>query len=228
MKTVVYGATRNLYKQMMACMNSLLTNGNINNVVLLIEDNHFPYPLPDNVRTINVEEQLWFMPENPNTRKRWTYMTMMRCTLTYLLPFYSKALWLDCDTIVEHDLSDLWDLDLDGYYYAAVKQPSDGRNGEFTNGDYFNTGVLMCNLEKLRDGKEAEIIKTLRTKEYDFPEQDAINELCAGRILQLPGRYNSCCFTEQDDRTYITHYAVEGLPLWEVYKWQATLKESVK
>lgn len=56
----------------------------------------------------------------------------------------------------------------------------------------------------------AELIKALQTREWDFLEQDAINELCRGRILELPGRYNVSYYTVPDTELYIRHYAAEG------------------
>ena len=164
MRTVVYGATRNLYEQMIASANSVLQNGNVDEVILLIEDDQFPTSLPANVRTINVSGQPWFDRNGPNTRKRWTYMVLLKAALSKILPTYDKVLFLDCDTIVEHDISALWDIDLTGYYYAAVPQTDDGRDGRFTKGAYFNTGVLLCNIAELRaNEKDDEIINALNT-----------------------------------------------------------------
>lgn len=211
MKTVVYCATRNIYQNIVYCVTSLAENGNIDEVVLLIEDDIFPYELPIDYRVINVADQPWFDRNHPNAKKRWTYMTMLKVVMTKLLSDLDRVLILDCDTMVEQDISALWSLDLAGYYYAAVKQPNDGREWAFSHGaDYFNCGVLLCNLDALRDGKEDELIKALQTREWDFLEQDAINELCRGRILELPGRYNVSYYTVPDTELYIRHYAAEG------------------
>lgn len=211
MKTVVYAATRNLYTNVVPCMNSVLLNGNIDEVILLIEDDQFPTPLPANVRTINVSGQPWFDCNGTNAKKRWTYMVLLKAALSKLLPTYDKVLFLDCDTIVEHDISALWDIDLRGYYYAAVPQTDDGRDGQFTNGAYFNAGVLMCNLYELIVYKKAdEIINALNVIDYEFCEQDAITQLCEGRIYPLLGRYNVCQFTTPDTEKYILHFAADG------------------
>lgn len=210
MKTVVYAATRNLYKNAAVCINSVIANGNIDNVILLIEDNEFPSPLPDQVATINVSGSELFDHNGPNARKRWTYMVLMKAALSKILPD-DKVLFLDCDTIVEHDISALWDIDLTGYYYAAVPQIDDGRDGRFTRGLYFNIGVLLCNLAELRaDEKDAQIITALNEHDYEFCEQDAITQLCEGRIYPLLGRYNVCQFTTPDTEKYILHFAANG------------------
>lgn len=212
MKTVVYLATRNIYRNLFVCMESVLKNGCIDEVVFLIEDDEFPYPLADNVLVINVAKQKYISKRTENAKRYWTWMCMMKCTMTKYFPDKDRVLILDCDTIVEKDISGLWNLDLTGYYYAAVKQKTDGRQGEFTKGDYFNTGVLLCNLEKLRDGMEDHLIYRLNTNDYKFPEQDCINRYCEGNILPLAGRYNSCFCCVEDKDIYIRHYAAD--PEW--------------
>ena len=212
MKTVVYGATRNIYKNVIPCVNSVLINGDIDEVVLLIEDDEFPYPFPENVRTINISEQPFFDRSGVNTKKRWTYMCLMKCTMTKLFPDRDRVLFLDCDTIVHRPLSQLWDIYMDGYYYGAVKQRTDGRRGEFTKGDYYNVGVLLCNLEMLRDGTEDKLIRLLNEKEYTYPEQDCINETLKGKIYPLAGRYNTCGCCDSDYVCWIQHFA--AFPNW--------------
>lgn len=201
-KSVVYGATRNMYRNLVPCVNSVAVNGNVDIIYLLLEDDIFPYDVAAGVEVINVGKQTVFDPKGVNAAKRWTYMTMMRCVLAHLFPFNDRMLWLDCDTIVEHDISELWDIDMTGYCYAGVKQPSHSKN-DFI---YINTGVLLCNLPELYD-KENEIVEALNTKDYDFPDQDVINERCQGSILALPGRYNVSNYTEPDTETYIKHFA---------------------
>ena len=209
MKTVVYAATRNLYRQVVPCINSVLRNGNADRIVLLTEDRDYPFDLP--IEITNVSHQPWFTPWGVNFNSRWTYMVMMKVALSKIL-YCDKALFLDCDTIVEQDLSPLWDIDLTDYYFGAVKQKDDGRGGEYFKGDYFNTGVLMCNLAKLRDGMDDVLIYRLNTHPYKYVEQDCISTECEGKIYPLKGRWNRCSFTEADSEEYIRHFAAD--PNW--------------
>lgn len=182
-------------------------------MIVLAEDDFINKPIT--CKVINVADQKLFDPYGINARKRWTWMSLMKCALANVLTNYDKVLFLDCDTIVEHDISELWDINMDGYYYAGVKQPQ--LSSDFFT--YINTGVLMCNLKELRDGKEDELIRCLNAKDYAFPDQDVINERCQGKIYQLKGRYNRCEWTEQDTETYITHYAVTGFPVEVFMRW---------
>lgn len=204
MKTVVYGATRNLYRNLIPCINSVLKNGNIDEVVLLIENDTYPYKLPNKVRTINVSEQKWISERSPNYYCRWTYMVMMKLAVSKIFPDYDRVLYLDTDTIVEADLSPLWDIDLTDYWYAAVRQP-DRSTDEYC---YINAGVLLCNLDKLRrDKKDDELLQAVNTYIYRWVEQDCISERCQGGILPLKGRYNRSDFTENDSTYVIRHFA---------------------
>ena len=54
MKAAVYGGTRNVYRNMLAPMKSLLMNSDVDKIYFLIEDDEFPYPLPKEVECINV------------------------------------------------------------------------------------------------------------------------------------------------------------------------------
>lgn len=207
MRTIVYAATRNLYENLRICVNSAIKNGNVDEIVLLIEDDTFPHEFNFPVRTINVSNQSWIDRNGINALKHWTYMCLMKTTMTELFPELDRVLVLDCDTIVEHELKELWQINLDNYYYAMVMQNNDGRGGKFHKGDYYNAGVLLCNLKKLRDGKEAEIRESLNTKEWEFPEQDCIVKLCEGQIYSLPGRWNRSDYTKFDTEQYIRHYA---------------------
>ena len=217
-KVVVYGGTANIYHNMRVALNSLLANNKIDRVYLLIEDDSFPFPLPNNVKVINVSEQPYFPPTGANFHKRWTYMTLMRCALTKILPKENLVLWLDCDTIVDADISELFEINMDAYYYAGVLEPQKSH----VNG-YINTGVLLVNLDKLREDEfEDELIDYINTTNLSFPDQDAINRLSQFQIRYISGKYNVSPFTEQSDEKKIYHFA--GNAIFETNKYYQKYK----
>lgn len=218
-KSVCYCLTRNIYEKVLPSIHSLTAHTGIDRLYLVIEDDTFPYPLPDCAEIINVSGQTFFPPSGPNYNQRWTYMVLMRAALSKLLPAESQVLSLDVDTIIRGDISPLWDVDLDGYYLAGVCEPY---WTSVYNRLYVNMGVVMFNLDKLRrDGKDDEIIRALNTERHNLNEQDVINERCAGNIIELPGRYNANPYTKHDDVVVIKHYA--GTDGWfgneEVQGW---------
>ena len=203
MKTAVYAGTRNLYADMLPAVKSLLIHSDVEKIYLLIEDDAFPYALPDCVKTINVKNQQYFRPGGPNWNKKWTWMVLMRCALTKLLPPEDRVLSLDVDTIVELDISKLWDMPLDDVYFAAAREPVKSRPDVL----YCNAGVVLYNLKKLRDGMDDRIINELNAAPYECTDQDVINLLCQGKIGLIPADYNVCDYTDPFRLRKIIHFA---------------------
>ena len=207
MKYAVYTATRNLYDRLVPSIKSLLMNSDVDKVYLLIEDDKFPYELPREVECINVSERRYFRVTGPNNVYPWAYMSMMRAALCKVLDV-DLVLSLDADTIVDGDISGLWELPMEDYYFAAVSEPDRCQDGTV----YTNIGVALFNLDKMRDGKADEVIKALNWKRYYILEQDCLNEKCQGHILALPSAYNVCAFTAPSKSPKIIHYA--GIRDW--------------
>lgn len=203
-KVAVYAATRNIYDQMYVCLKSLLLNNPMDRVYLLIEDDSYPFPIPDNVFTVNVSEQEFFSKNSPNFNSPWSYMTMMRCVLSEVLAKEDKVLWLDCDTIVIDDITDLFDLNMDGYFYAGALEP--GKSKDVFR--YINAGVLLCNLALLRKTvQEQMMVAFLNAYKFGWCDQDIINLLNQLRIRIIGSEYNQNAFTLPCSRPRIIHYA---------------------
>lgn len=153
-------------------MKSLLANADIDTIYLLTEDDDIGIELPDVCRIINVSGQEYIKKTSPNYYTNFTWMVMMRMALPMILP-EERVLSLDLDTIVQSNIDELWDLDMDGKYIAgAIENALSEHHGY----PYINCGVMMMNLEKLRDGRAERIIELLNTRRYTFNEQDCMNE----------------------------------------------------
>jgi lipopolysaccharide biosynthesis glycosyltransferase len=153
-----------------------------------------------------------------------SYMAYCRALLPHLLDV-PRSIYLDCDVLVLRDLSELFGIELspgkilaavpdsetltlgdDSYTLAgAMNLPADGR--------YFNSGVMLLNLNELR--KENFTEKSLeffrrRKGYYRFHDQSAFNFLLHGRIDELPEHWNraSWRFDQQEDNSLdcIIHY----------------------
>lgn len=204
-KVVVYAATRNIYKNMCTAARSLLRHNKVDRVYFLTEDDVFPEPLPDVITCINVSGQKYFPPDSANYNSRWTYMTLMRLALPEILPDEKRVLWLDVDTIVTADISELFDIDLGGCYFGAVEEPGRSKR-PFV---YYNAGVMPIDLEALRDGKYKQLIRLANGFKMDFPDQDCVNLTCQQQIKTLSPIYNSCPWTAQPLDAKITHFAAD-------------------
>ena len=223
MRTVVYGGTRNVYKDMVTACKSLLFHNGADRVVFLIEDDSFPDDLPSCVQCVNVSQQTFFNPDNPNAKKRWTYMSMMRCVLPFLPQLSGRVLWLDIDTIVNGDLGALWSLP-DAPVYMAREI---GRRYE-----YFNAGVLLMDCELFRDDARQAVL-ALNSRTFDFPDQDVINQVMRGRIRALPPEFNVSDWTVKGSaEPRIFHFAAnrnwqadERWQRFEHMEWREILRD---
>ena len=216
-RVVVYGATRNLYEDMKTAVRSLLQNNKVDRVYLLTEDDLVP-GFPENAFIINVSNQQYFPEDGPNYKCRWSYMSMMRLALAKMLPGEDKVLWLDCDTIVDGDISELFELDINGMYFAGAKETKKS----FDDFGYINTGVLLMNLAEIRhSGIDDKLIRMVNTHELECPDQDAINALSHGRMLFIGSKYNACPFTGDTTEKKIIHFAARNRfqndPLYRKY-----------
>ena len=209
-KVAVYCGTRNLYQDMLTAAKSLLVNSSVEKIYFVIEDEKFPYLLPSSIKTICVKDQTYFKPDGPNYHSKWTYMVLIRAALSKILPHEDLVLSLDVDTIVDKNIDELWDLPMEKYYIAAVREPAKS-TGSYT---YINFGVCLMNLKLLRStGKDDEIIHAINTHYYPANEQDCFNDKCQGRLLELPSCYNANNFTKHTDEKKIIHYA--GINDWQ-------------
>ena len=127
-KVAVYAGTRNVYPCMAAAAKSLLHEcRHIDQVYFLTEDDAFPEELPDVIRCINVKDS-FTKAGSVNYENPWTWMTMARLALHRILPDEERVLYLDVDTIVMFDMSELFDADLDGCLIGGIRRIR-GRDG---------------------------------------------------------------------------------------------------
>ena len=213
MRTAVYTGTRNLYQYMIASAKSLLIHSNVEQIYFLIEDDIFPYDLPPKTTTINISNQTFFNTKGPNFNSEFTYMALIRVALTKILK-EDIVLSLDVDTIVNENISNLWNLNIDNYYLAAAKQPTKSTDKYID----INAGVMLLNLKKMREeGIDNKLIEYINNVYEIFPEQNAIGKLCQGYILEIPADYNFNDSTDYKNAhsRKISHFA--GVHEWKKY-----------
>jgi hypothetical protein len=92
-----------------------------------------------------------------------------------LLPV-ERALYLDSDVLVRADLRQLWETDLKGKMFGAVTDVGYPQGHEdIARQPYFNAGVLLMDLAKMRDRIE-DVNKLAREmREAKFRDQDCLN-----------------------------------------------------
>ena len=105
--------------------------------------------------------------------------------------------------MIRKDIKNLFDIDLEGYCYAAVVDGSANENHILPNlegnitieeGNYYNSGVLLLNCDKIRKGMPATFANLLLKQEkeriYKYLDQDILNIACHNKIKKLSPEYN--------------------------------------
>lgn len=112
-----------------------------------------------------------------------------------------KILYLDADILCINDLTKLYETDLNGYLYAsAIHTGLTGttevinkiRLQNFDADGYYNSGVLLMNLDAVREEVQAaDIFDYIKKHVLLLPDQDVLNALYGDRIKSVPDQiYN--------------------------------------
>lgn len=131
-----------------------------------------------------------------------TPYTLLRLLADMVPNIPNKLLYLDIDMMVGDDLMKLYSKDITEYEYAAVKEKY---GSIFIRPDYINAGMLLMNMEKIKETKLLEKARNLiKTKKMLFADQDAIFRSTTKKML-LPRIYNEQSKFNKKD-TVICHF----------------------
>ncbi len=147
-----------------------------------------------------------------------------------------RVLYLDSDTVVAGPISDLFEIDMEGYSLAGCVDIMTLDDEIFNrleypkDAGYICSGVLLMNLDYFREHQVSSTILGYARDNADklrYPDQDAINYVCRDSKMLLPLKYetmNSYFRNEEFVSKYkgdfagmiedprIIHYA--GVPPW--------------
>ena len=140
-----------------------------------------------------------------------------------LFAAYDRVLYLDCDTIVEGDISELFDTDLCGKSVGGAEAVEARvfamtKKGFFIDGypynfedyakkfmgitdlsRYFNAGVTLFDLKRCRKLTSAEAaVELLNRRRWMNNDQDVLNMLFTGSIFKLDQKWNYTTNIEQE------------------------------
>ena len=121
-----------------------------------------------------------------------------RLFLTSVIPkSYNKILYLDCDTIVLGDLHKLWNINIEKYMLAGVRDTVDKyflKSIGLKQEDYYvNAGIMLVNLENWRKyNLQERFLSFIERFKGNVPHHDqgTINAVCNKKIYILPPNYN--------------------------------------
>lgn len=174
---------------------------------------------PEN-EVILLDETKLFMRElshGKNIKNGFTPYAMTRLLLDYVdVP--QKIIYLDADTMCCSDLSQLFDIDISDYEFAAVL---DKVGHIWVRYNYCNSGVLLLNFENIKkSGLFVKARKRVNKRKMFMPDQSALNFL-AKRKLILPYKFNEQRTIKSD--TVIKHFC-QGFkwygPFFRLYNYK--------
>ena len=122
-----------------------------------------------------------------------SHATFYRLFIPAMLPQLKKIIYLDCDILVEADLSELWNIDMNGYGNGGVIFNGDDTEKRLgvEGGKDMNAGILVMNLEFWRDNNITyKCTEWLEKTESAYMDNDAMNVILNGYQLGVEERWN--------------------------------------
>ena len=109
----------------------------------------------------------------------------------------NKVLYLDCDVLIKKNLTELWYTSIEDYAQAAVldtvRREARAESGIGNDGSYYNSGVLLINLEYWRTHNVIDLFRIFKKKNSNkgiYRDQRVINGVLAEKTLRLGPSYN--------------------------------------
>lgn len=194
------------------------------------------------IEYVDVSEYLEKVKDKLYTRDYFSMTTYFRLFIASLYPQYNKAIYLDSDIVVLRDIAELYNIDLGDNLVGAVPDDIIQKNKVFQEyvekvvgvssyRNYFNAGVLVMNLEKLRNYHfEEKFVYLLGTVKYAaIQDQDYLNRICKGRVKLIDFGWNimpSASAKEiEEENIKLIHYNYQYKPwhydniLYSKYFW---------
>ncbi|MBQ8163379.1 MAG: lipopolysaccharide biosynthesis protein [Clostridia bacterium] len=138
----------------------------------------------------------------PNENAYCSPYTLLRLFADEIPSLPDKILYLDVDIMFNRDIRLLYDIDIEGYEYAAARD----HYGKFLiKPNYINAGVLLFNLKYMKQTgilkKARELIKT---KKLLFADQSALIRSTTKKKM-LPQKFNDQKFLHKS--TVVRHFS---------------------
>ncbi|WP_196593525.1 glycosyltransferase family 8 protein [Pectinatus sottacetonis] len=153
-----------------------------------------------NIIIYDLSEQIDKLPNlSIYTSKRFDKSILLRILLPDVIDKdIKKLLYLDADILCIGNIKELWQIDIENFILGACPYkkkhgPEQIKRLGLNTNLYFNSGVLLINMEKWRVKNITDIIIDCYNKFYEFfllPDQDAINVVLQNNIYCLPYKFN--------------------------------------
>jgi lipopolysaccharide biosynthesis glycosyltransferase len=155
---------------------------------------------------------------SPNEDAYCSPYTLIRLLADLVDALPDRVLYLDVDVMFHRDIHLLYDIDIEGYEYAAAR---DHYGKYLIQPNYINAGVLLFNLKQMRKtGILAKAREWIRTKKLVFADQSALIRATT-RKKMLPQRFNDQKFLHR--HTVVRHFSKRLF--WLPYPHTANIKQ---
>lgn len=121
-----------------------------------------------------------------------------RLLIPTLFSYEDRVLYLDCDMIVRKSLVDLWRTDMVDYAFAGVRdsylmQRCCSRLKYPSEEHYYNSGMLLFNIEYLKNNNYDLVVQKFISERYDLivcHDQDILNACFHGHFKPISTTWN--------------------------------------
>lgn len=172
------------------------------------------------IHLVDVSHALRPIAERLNLRDYYTVSIYFRLFIASMFPQYHKAIYLDADIAVNGDIAELYQIPLGAHIVGAVSDDIIASCHDFRMyaeeaigvpyRRYFNSGVLLMNLDAFRmEHIEEKFVYLLDAYHFDTvcPDQDYLNVLCRDRVLYLDKGWNKMSIdTDYPGLPNLIHY----------------------
>ena len=159
---------------------------------------------PENsVRLVDVTDlYMKYFSGCPNEGAYCSPYTLIRLFADLVDGMPDKLLYLDIDLLFQHDVHLLYDIDIEGYEYAAARD----HYGKYILGpNYVNAGVILFNMKECRrTGLFDKARAWIQRKKLTFADQSAIIRSTT-RKKMLPQKFNDQKFLHR--HTVVRHFS---------------------
>ncbi len=168
----------------------------------------------------------------PNNVEHYTPYTFLRLLADQMPQIPDKILYIDTDVAFYGNVKELYDIDVEGYEIAGVKDYYGRFFFALRYPNYVNAGVLLFNMKKLRETKMLNrAMKLCATKKIFLLDQTAINRLTKKKKI-IARKFNEQ--KKMKKNTVIRHFSMtlkffpkfkkQNIKLWHVENVHNILK----
>lgn len=221
-------------------------NENIYNIYILVSDSNMDITKIKNlelenvtINLINVKDKIGNLSNRlDEVRDYYTQTIFYRLFIGSLFPNLKKAIYLDCDIVVLDDIAKLYDIELESNILGVVKDDVVANNKSFQlytslalgidTSYYFNSGVLLMNLDQYRKECIEELFVDIISRsgfKSLAPDQDYLNVTCFSKVKYIDKEWNFMpLYLDDEVNKKIIHYNMFLKPwhydvLYNEYFW---------